>query len=239
MPSKALYNLSVRSFIRSSSAFLGLSTLFTLWRIFFFFEKQTLESAASTQTLWTEIRLNVLRAQIRVLFTFFWVVVQCNELNTYTHKQTKEWKNEAQHGPLWLCDIISYESLRAAYWQRIKSSMDAMTAAAASAAAAQCGSTVSLVGKHFNRTENPNPCVVSLWLSSCRHCCRCRFATLNTPGQHFVAFQFSNSVSVRYYSSLCECTDAHVQTPYCHPKQPQEEKKKKKTHSCSFEIVLI
>lgn len=52
--------------------------------------------------------------------------------------------------------------------------------------------------------------------------------------QHFVAFQFSNSVSVRYYSSLCECTDAHVQTPYCPlrviRREEKEEEEKRNTH---------
>lgn len=115
--------------------------------------------------------------------------------------------------------------------------MDAL----ASAAAAQCGSVLHELSLSLANTPNRTQSMLF-------HCGCCRvpsllsslsfFATLNMPCQHFVAFQFSNSVSVRYYSSLCECTDAHVQTPYCHRKQQEEEKKKKKTLTF-FDLVFV
>lgn len=228
---------SIQFSIRSSSAFLVWSTVHILWRIFW---KQTLiAAAASTQTQWKKIGWKPWIANIWMYcsrkfmcYFFGWWWWCCNAVTlteTHTHKQTKEWKKKSNTATLALHYICVQSFCMCLFlWTRRHR------------AALQCllyGLSLSLNKKTLQTKHNP-----------CFRCGCCGVIVVVChflmPCQHFVAFQFSNSVSVRYYSSLCECTDAHVQTPYCHPKQPEEEEKKKKNkqtikHSFSFGIVFL
>lgn len=152
----------------------------------------------------------IARASSYELFFGGGAMQNAQHLHTHTCKQRKEWKKKSktQHGHfkiLYMCVRVRspFTKNKIVNWR----------GGGAEAWLCNARSAVSFFVKKEISTEiKHNPFVV--WLS-CRYCCR---LPLLTPCQHFVAFQFSNSVSVRYYSSLCKCTNAHVQTPYYHPK---------------------
>lgn len=150
-------------------------------------------------------------------------------MHTLSHTLAGRQKSEKRSPtrPLWLYDhfvmtVSVYARHTLAYWQRMESSMDAV------AAAAQYGS-VSFAGKH----SKPNTIhAVSLWLLSCRHCCRRRrFASLLICHAN-ISWHFNFRIQLVFVTTH-RCVN--VQTHMCRRRiaiqNNQKKKRRRKKHS--------